>query len=223
MSYRAAALAVAVVVAGGACTAGGDPGDGRPVPSPASSFVIPSPILSPRPYTTEDVGAVVLGRAHAPAGTAFAPQYSVDETIDEFASDDEELTSLQLDGFVTGHVTLFVPPAQLDAAAAPVEPGQVFVQEIAGLFETAPGADSSLRRYVSNLRAFELHRDVRISARGLGGSSEGLRGTIDGEAVTIYAWRTANLLLVVSGSGSIPSKDVRALADLTQRRADRVR
>jgi hypothetical protein len=212
-----------MAVAGGACTTGEDPGHLRPVPSPASSYVIPSPILSPRPYTTEDLAAVVLGRTDAPAGTAFAPQYSVDETIDEFASDDEELTSLRVDGFVTGHVTLFVPPAQLDVGAGPVEPGQVFVQEIGGLFETAPGADSSLRRYVSNLRAFQLRRDVRISSGGLGDSSEGLRGTIDGEAVTIYAWRTANLLFVVSGSGSIPSGDVRALAEVTQRRADRVR
>jgi hypothetical protein len=219
----AAAVAVAAAVVGAGCTAGGDPGPGRPVPSPASSFVIPSPILSPRPFTVEDLPAVSLGRGDAPTGTEFAPQYSVDETIDQFASDAEELTALRVDGFVSGHVTLFVPPAQVADDTAPVEPGQVFVQEIAGLFETAPGADSSLRRYVSNLRAFDLRRDVRISATGLGASSEGLRGTIGGDAVTIYAWRTANLLLVVSGSGSIPSHDVRALADLMQRRADLAR
>jgi len=223
--HASAALAAAVTVAfaGAACTAGSDQGHGRPVPSPASSFVIPSPILSPRPFTIDDLSAVSLGRGDAPAGTEFAPQYSVDETIDQFASDAEELTALRVDGFVSGHVTLFIPPAQVADDAAPVEPGQVFVQQIAGLFETAPGADSSLRRYVSNLRAFDLRRDVRISDTGLGASSEGLRGTIGGEAVTIYAWRTANLLLVVSGSGSIPPQDVRALADVMQRRADLAR
>ena len=222
MSRRATALAVAALTGSLAagCTAAEAP---RPEPSPASSYVIPSPLMSPSPFTVDDLARIVLGRGDTPAGTEFAPQFSVDQSIEEFASDDEELTALRVDAFVEGHITLFVPEGQLDEAAPPVEPGDVFVQGIAGLFETAAGADSSLRRYVSNLRAFQLRHEVRIPADELGDSSEGLRGKADGEPVTIYAWRTANLVLVVSGSGAIAGREVRALADLTQRRADRAR
>ncbi len=225
MSRRAAATVAAAVIAS-ACTGGGEPADpsaGRPAPSPATSFVIASPVLSPRPYTTEDLGRIVLGRAAAPTGTVFASPYSVEQPIEEFASDDEELTALRVDGFVTGHLTLFVPEGQLDHDAPPAEPGEVFVQGIAGLFETAAGADSSLRRYLVNLRAFRLHDEVRIPADGLGDSSEGLRGTAGREPVTVYAWRTANLLLVVSGSGRIAPQDVLALAELIDRRAQLAR
>ena len=220
-----AAAAFAGLIAGPlavGCTPAEGP-DGSPEPSPASSYVIPSPLLDPRPFTVRDLPAVALGRGDAPAGTEFAPQYSVDQTIDEFASDDEELTALRVDAFVVAHVTLYVPEGQLQETAPPVEPGDVFVQGVAGLFETSAGADSSLRRYVANLRAFQLRHETRISAGGLGDSSEGLRGKADGESVTVFAWRTDNLLLVVSGSGAIGSGDVRALADLTQRRADRAR
>jgi hypothetical protein len=228
MSRRAAAVAAAALVAVGAsagCT-GPDarqPASVRPLPSPASTFVIPSPVLSPHPYTTEDLPEIVLSRGDTPPGTEFAPQYSVDLSIDQFASDDEELTALRGDAFVLGHISLFVPEGQLEHDPLPAEPGAVFVHGVAGLFETPVGADSSLHRYVTNLRAFQLERETRIPAEGLGDASEGLRGRLDGEPVTIYAWRTANLVLVVSGSGTMPSHEVRALADVLQRRADSAR
>lgn len=75
-------------------------------------------------------------------------------------------------------------------------------------------------RYVANLRAFQLTHEVRIDADGRGASSEGLRGLADGEKITVYAWRTANLVLVVTGSGTMAVADVRALADLMPGRAD---
>ena len=221
LAERLAAGALAVLLGAG-CTAA-DGSAARPEPSPASSYVIPSPFLDPRPFTPADLPAVVLGRADAPEGTEFAPSYSVDQTIEEFAADDEELTALRVDGFVRAHVTLYVPEGQLAGDAPPVEPGDVFVQGVTGLFETPAGADSTLRRYVANLRAFQLRHEVRIPATGLGDSSEGLRGKAGGEPVTIYAWRTDNLVLVVSGSGAIEGDVVRALADLIQRRVERAR
>ncbi len=206
------------------CTPGARPDpEGAPTLSPATSFVIPSPILSPRPFDEQDLPVIVLARRDAPAGTQFAPQYSVDQTIDQFASDAEELTALRQDRFVVGHTALFVPRGQIAQGVLPAEHGAVFVQSIAGLFETPEGANSTLLRYVANLRAFELTREVRIDAEGLGASSEGLRGIADGERVTVYAWRTANLVLVVTGSGTMPVPDVRALADVMQRRADLAR
>ena len=228
MSRRPAGAPAGVlaILLAGSCTTSGDPTDaGRtpPLPSPASSYVIPSPVLTPRPFTADDLAGVVLGRTDTPSGTEFAPQYSVDQTIDEFAADDEELTALRGDGFVLGHITLFVPEGQLEQDAPPVEPGQVFVQGVAALFETDVGADSSLRRYVSTLRASQLDGEVRIPAEELGESAEGLRGRSDGEPVTIYAWRSANLVLAVSGSGEIAPPDVRTLAHLIERRADRLR
>ena len=219
-------LAVGLAVVAGACTQRERPADVsslRPLPSPATSYVIPSPVLSPRPFTSEDLARIVLGRGEAPEGTEFASPYSVDQSLEEFASDDEELGALRLDGFVTGHVTLYVPRGQLDHDAPPVEPGQVFVQGIAGLFETTAGADSSMRRYIVDLRAFQLRDDVIIPADGLGDLSTGLRGRAGGELVTVFVWRTANLLLVVSGAGRIDPRDVRSLADLTDRRADLAR
>jgi hypothetical protein len=174
----------------------------------------------PRPFTQQDLAVIVLGRRDAPAGTEFAPRYSVDQNIDQFASDDEESMALRQDGFVVAHVALFVPRGQLDDDALPAEHGAVFVQAIAGLFETSEGAGSALSRYVANLRSPQLTDEVRVDAGGLGASSEGLRGIADGEKVTVYAWRTANLVLVVSGSGTMPVPDVRALADVMQRRAD---
>jgi hypothetical protein len=221
---RAAAAAAATLLAVSCTPAASSPTpSGRPVPSPASSFVIASPILSPSPFTADDLASIVLGRGDTPKGTEFASAFSTDQTIDQFASDSEELTQLRQDRFVLGHVSLFVPTGQLDHDAPPAEPGTIFVQCIAGVFETAAGADTSLRRYVANLRAFQLRGEVRIAAGGLGDSSEGLRGRSDGEDVTVYAWRTANLLLVVSGSGTIVPEAVRALADLVQRRAERAR
>ena len=221
---RAAAAAVSTLLAVSCTPVASSPApSGRPAPSPASSFVIPSPILTPRPFTAEDLSSIVLGRADTPRGTEFASPFSTDQTIDQFASDSEELTELRQDRFVMGHVSLFVPTGQLDHDAPPAEPGAIFVQGIAGVFETAAGADSSLRRYVANLRSFQLRNEVRIAAGGLGDSSEGLRGRSDGEDVTVYAWRTANLLLVVSGSGTIAPEAVRALADLVQHRAEHAR
>ena len=221
----AAAAAVAALLAVSCTPATSSPGpsSGLPPPSPASSFVIPSPILSPRPFTAEDLASIVLGRTDTPRGTEFASAFSTDQTIDQFASDGDELTQLRQDRFVLGHVSLFVPTGQLAHDAPPAEPGAIFVQCIAGVFDTAAGADSSLRRYVANLRAFQLGSEVRIAAGGLGDSSEGLRGRSDGEDVTVYAWRTANLLLVVSGSGTIAPEAVRALAALVQHRAERAR
>jgi hypothetical protein len=222
---RAAAAFLGSACLLASCTPGGavEPTGQRPQPSPATSFVIPSPILAPRPFMEKDLSAIVLGRRDAPAGTEFAPQYSVDQNIDQFASDGEELTALRQDRFVVGHTALFVPRGQLDHGVLPAAHGSVFVQAIAGLFETPEGADSTLLRYVANLRAFQLTDEVRIDAEGLGASSEGLRGVADGERITVFAWRTANLVLVVTGSGTIAATDVRALADLMQHRADLAR
>ena len=219
---RAAAVAVTALLAV-SCTSPRPAGPSEPAPSPASSYVIPSPILSPSPFTAADLPSIVLGRGDTPEGTEFARPFSVDRTIDEFASDDEELARLRTDRFVLGHITVFVPKGQLAHDAPPALPGSPFVQGIAGVFETPPGADSALRRYVTNLRDVQLQHEVRIPAAGLGDSSVGLRGSAGGEDVTVYAWRTANLLLVVSGSGTVAPEVVRTLADLVQRRAERAR
>ena len=221
---RAAAVAVTAMLAVSCTTArSAGPSDSEPLPSPASSFVIPSPFLSPRPFTAADLASIVLGRGDTPRGTEFARPFSVDRTIDEFASGDDELTQLRQDRFVAAHITVFVPTGQLAHDAPPAEPGSPFVQGIAAVFETPGGAESSLRRYVANLRASQLQHEVGIPSDGLGDSSVGLRGQAGGEDVTIYSWRTANLLLVVSGSGTITPEVVRTLADRVQRRADLAR
>jgi hypothetical protein len=152
--------------------------------------VIPSPILSPRPFTAEDLTSIVLGLATgrpAPIRVAVLDRPD-DRPVRLRPGGDHRAPPGPV---CIGHDSLFAPRGLLEHDAPPAEPGAIFVQGIAGVFETAAGADSSLRRYVANLRAFQLRDEVRIAAGGLGDSSEGLRGRSDGEDVTVYAWRTA--------------------------------
>jgi hypothetical protein len=221
---RAARFAAAVlVVATGACDLGAvDPspsGAAAPVPSPPSGRP-PPPLHDPHPFVVADLPGIVLRRPDAPPGTEFAPALSLDQDIDVFATDEAERVHLLEEGFVVGHGSLFVPRGQLAPDAPPVEVGAVFVQGIAGLFDTRAGAVPALRRYVHGLRGRQLSRAEPIPAGGLGELAFGLRGsTADGGRIVVVAWQRANLVLVVSGTGEMPPADVLELARTVDARA----
>jgi hypothetical protein len=169
-----------------------------------------------RPFTRADVNLIVLGPNDAPGGTAYVEDASGFHDLDAFARDDIERSHLVDDGFEVGHVALFLPPASANGPSPePLTNDSVIVQGIAGLFHDADGAESSLQRYVQDLRSRQIPDASDVPAGGLGDTSFGLRGeTPDGSRVQIFVWRIGNLLLAISGSGPVMPEDVRALADL---------
>ena len=167
-----------------------------------------------RAFTRADVDAIVLGPDDAPDGTTYVEDASGFHELDAFARDDVERGHLVDDGFVIGHVALFLPPDSANGDT-PLTNDSVIVQGIAGLFHDADGAGSSLERYVEDLRSRQVPGAIDVPADGLGDQSFGLRGeTPDGAEVQIFAWRIENLLLVISGSGRMTPEQVRGLADV---------
>lgn len=168
-------------------------------------------------FTRGDVRAIVLGPEDAPEGTEYVRSVSGFQQIAQFARDPTEFDRLRDDRFLVGHLALFVPIGAGDPAALtePLEADAIFVQGITGLFEGPDGADSALRRFVADLHDRQLPDATDVSAEGLGDAAFGLGGTArNGARVMIYAWRSDNIVLAVSGSGDIAGEDVRALADL---------
>jgi hypothetical protein len=165
-------------------------------------------------FTRADVNAIVLGPDDALVGTTYVEDASGFHELDAFARDDVERGHLVDDGFVIGHVALFLPPESANGDT-PLTNDSVIVQGIAGLFHDADGAGSSLERYVEDLRSRQVPGAIDVPADGLGDQSFGLRGeTPDGAEVQIFAWRIENLLLVISGSGRMTPEQVRGLADV---------
>jgi hypothetical protein len=178
--------------------------------------------VTPGRITRADLDAIVLQPADAPLATAYVDGASGFKTLQSFARDDEELGHLKEDGFLAGHVVLFLPADRVNAngPTAPLTNNSIIVQGIAGLFHDADGADRSLERYVEDLRTRQVPDADEIAADGLGDRSVALRGaTPDGSRVLLFVWRVDNVILVVSGSGPLPAEEVRALADLVDARA----
>jgi hypothetical protein len=168
------------------------------------------------PYTRADVDAIVLGAADAPAGTAYVESVSGFQDLQAFARDQAELGYLVDDGFEIGHLALFFPSGRVDGGAPePLTNHSTIVQGITGLFHDADGAESSLERYVADLRSRQLPSARDVPAEGLGDMAFGLRGkTPDGARIQMFVWRIGNLVLAISGSGPLQPAEVRALADL---------
>ena len=178
--------------------------------------------VAPGRISRADLDTIVLQPADAPLATAYVDGASGFRTLQSFARDDEELGHLQEDGFLAGHIVLFLPADRVNpnGPTAPLTNNSIIVQGIAGLFHDADGADRSLERYVEDLRTRQVPDAEDVAADGLGERSVGLRGvTPDGSKVLVFVWRVDNVILVVSGSGPLPAEEVRALADLVNARA----
>jgi hypothetical protein len=123
------------------------------------------------------------------------------------------------DGFVSGYVVFFPPESYF--RKRPHADTDVAYQAIAGLFEDADGAASSLHRYVEDLRARQMTGASDVSAGGLGEEAFGLAGAAssDGSFLRVYAWRVSNLILVLVASGPVDEDTALRLARTMDDRA----
>jgi hypothetical protein len=188
-------LVVAVALAAAACSTGGD---GQP------------PAL-------EDI---VLQADEAPEGTRKVADAGGQQDLDAFARNAAERAALVEDGFVTGYVAYFAPEAYFDPEEF-VDEDAVSFQVIAGRFEDADGASSSLHRFMEDLRGRQLDQAEAVEAPPLGDESFGLSGRSagDGSAVLVLLWREGDLLLVVIGSGAFDEESVAGAARAMAERA----
>ncbi len=166
-------------------------------------------------FAAEDLPGIVLQADEAPEGTRIVAGRGGPQDLEGFASRAEEREALVADGFVRGYVVYFAPetyfaatrPSDEELAAA------ISVQVIAGLFEGADGAGSSLERYLDDLSTRQVPGAATEPFDGLGEEGYELIGPApDGTPVVAYLWRVENLVLVVAGSGPVPSSVVLRLA-----------
>jgi hypothetical protein len=172
----------------------------------------------PGSFHREDLDAIVLRASDAPDGTGYAQRFSGFQDLDAFARDAQERTDLIEDGFVVGHLALFGPAGWTGPGSGELPLDAPFAQGITGLFETADGADTAYRRFGEDLRTRQFERVRDLPAPLLGQESFALEGTSGGSHLVIYVWREDNLILAVSGSGVLDTRDVASLAELVRRR-----
>lgn len=160
---------------------------------------------------------IVLSPLQAPAGTRFVEGVSGFQDLEAFARDAAELAALRRDGFVLGHLALFLPAHR----RGPLRAEDPIVQGIAGAFATPFGARRALARFVVDLRERQLPGAVAVPPpAGLGPDAVGLRGrSRTGAAAFVLVWRQDALVLAVSGQGSAANGPVEALAAWVAARA----
>jgi hypothetical protein len=124
-----------------------------------------------------------------------------------------------VDGFVAGYVVYFPPESYF--RQEPHADTDVAFQAIAGLFEDAEGATSSLHRYVEDLRSRQMTGATGVSGAGLGVEAFGLTGAAatDGSFLRIYAWRVSNVILVLVAAGPVDADTALSLARTMDARA----
>jgi hypothetical protein len=169
-------------------------------------------------FVAGDLPGILLHPDEAPDGTR-ASTLGGRSDLDSFARDDAERRALVADGFVSGYAVYFPPESYF--REQPHADTDVAYQAIAGLFEDADGAASSLRRYVEDLRSRQMTGAANVSAVGLGDEAFGLTGgaASDGSFLRVYAWRVSNLILVLVASGPVDERTALGLARTMDGRA----
>jgi hypothetical protein len=170
-------------------------------------------------FAAEDLPRIVLRADEAPGGTRAETSLGGGRDLDAFARDEGERRALADDGFVSAYVVYFPPESYF--RGEPHAETDVAFQAIAGLFDDADGAASSLERYVEDLRTRQMNGATDVSGGGLGDEAFGLTGAAasDGSFLRIYAWRTSNLILVLVASGPVAEDEAMALARTMDGRA----
>ena len=171
-------------------------------------------------FSRGDLDAIVLMPADAPPGTEYSNAVSGFQDLDAFAADATEAAALQRDGFVVGHLALFAPQGHAEPGQGdPLPLDAPFAQEITGLFGSGEGASDALHRFRDRLATQQFEGASSPEALAYGDESFALEGDVGGSHVVLYAWRDGNLVLAVSGVGSLPPDVLRSLAGLVQDRA----
>jgi hypothetical protein len=217
VSVRRPILAVVLSVAVAACGAGSP--TSRPSAGASRSPAAHGTRQPDAQFAPGDLAGIVPHAEEAPPGTGSDPSLAHASDLDSFARDEDERRALVADGFESGYVVYFPPLSYF--RKEPHAPTDVAFQAIAGLFDDASGASSSLRRFVGDLRTRQMAGSARISGRGLGDAAFGLAGgaAIDGSFVRVYAWRVSNLILVLVASGPVAEEDALDLARTMDARA----
>lgn len=185
---RAVALVAALALLG-ACQRGGDAG-----------------------FAAEDLPRILPHPDEAPDGTRAGTSLGGARDLDAFARDATERQALVDDGFISAYVVYFPPESYF--RRQPHADTDVAFQAIAGLYEDADGAASSLGRYVEDLRTRQMTGPTDVSGGGLGDEAFGLAGAAasDGSFLRVYAWRVSNLILVLVASGPVAEDAALGLA-----------
>jgi hypothetical protein len=170
-------------------------------------------------FAADDLPRILLHADEAPDGTRAEPTAGGASDLDAFARDASERDALVADGFVSGYVVYFPPESYF--RREPHADSDVAFQAIAGLFDDADGATSSLHRYVEDLRSRQMTGTTDVSGAGLGDEAFGLTGAAasDGSFLRIYAWRVSNVILVLVASGPVDEHTALALARTMDARA----
>jgi hypothetical protein len=187
-------LALVLVLLAAACSSDA----AREAPAPT----VPADPSAPADHP--DLAEIVLQADEAPEGTRQVEGVGGEQDLDTFARDADERAALVEDGFVSGYVSYFAPEAYFDPEEL-VGRDDASYQVIAGLFEDADGASSSLHRFMGDLRDRQLDGAEEVGAPELGDESFGLTGRSarDGSDVSVLLWRDGNVLLVVVASGAV--------------------
>jgi len=200
---RATAIAALVLLA--ACTGSS--------PSPSSGSPEPN-----GPFRTTDMAAIELTPKDAPPGLGYVAAYSGDQDIVSFARDATEEQHLVDDGFLAANGVVFVPADRVNGGK--LTPRDPIIQAILVVFSRGSGASSTLRRYLDDLRTRQLPDTADGAAPGLGDESYRLEGTnADGSGITVFAWRRANLVLVLLGTSFPPPRTLRLAERMDDRAA----
>jgi len=173
-------------------------------------------------FSPSDLPRILLRPDEAPDGTRADRSLAHPSDVDAFAHDVVERQALLNDGFESGYVVYFPPDSYF--RKEPHKVTDVAFQAIAGLFDEAAGASSSLRRFVDDLRTRQMVGSATISGQGLGDEAFGLAGgaALDGSFVRVYAWRVSNVILVLVASGPVAEDEALALARAMDERTGRV-
>jgi hypothetical protein len=171
-------------------------------------------------FSRDDLDSIVLMPADAPEGTEYSSAVSGFQDLEAFAADANEAAALREDGFVVGHLALFAPEGHAEPGqGSPLPLDAPFAQEITGLFASGEGASDALHRFTARVRTQQMPDAISPEALAYGDESFAIEGDVDGSHVVLYAWRDGNLVLALSGVGSLPSQTLRSLAELVQDRA----
>jgi hypothetical protein len=171
-----------------------------------------------RTFGADDLPVILPHPDDAPAGTR-ASTLGGPSDLDSFARDAAERDALVADGFVAAYAVYFPPESSF--RREPHAEADVAFQAVAGVYENASGATSSLHRYVEDLRTRQMIGASDVSAGGLGDEAFGLAGAAasDGSFLRVYAWRVSNLILVLVASGPVHEETALGLARTMDGRA----
>jgi hypothetical protein len=177
----------------------------------------------PRTYSAVDLEGIVLRPDEGPEGTRFIESASGSMTLERFWPSSccpAQQIAFADAGFEAGHATLFERPGR---SGEPIDtrPGYEQLSSRAALFRSEFGASEAMAGWIEYQDAGELDP---LPDRGLGEDAEAFVGSPDApaETVVLYVWRIGRLVLYLRasvGSGTVPVEQVRALADLMDRRA----